>query len=63
MLIMDPSIGVAAVLGLVVLALGAAVMTAGIRRRQSRAILTGLVGAVLGLAVLVPAAIAAAASL
>ncbi|WP_344339674.1 hypothetical protein [Agrococcus versicolor] len=57
---MQSSIGIAAVLGLIVLALGVAVVVAGIRRRQRRTILTGALGAVLGVAVLVPAAIAAA---
>ncbi|MFC7431418.1 MULTISPECIES: hypothetical protein [unclassified Agrococcus] len=59
-MIMDPSLGIVAVLGLVVLGLGVAVMVAGARRRQSRTILTGLVGAILGLAVLVPAVLVVA---
>ena len=48
---------VAVALGLVVLALGAAVAIVGARRRQGRVIAMGAVGIVLGLAVLLPAAI------
>lgn len=57
---MEASVGIAALLGLIVLGLAIAVLVAGVRRRQSRAILTGLVGAILGLAVLVPASVVAA---
>lgn len=48
---------VAAVLGAVVLLLGAAVAIVGVRRRQGRVVALGLVGVALGLAVLVPVAI------
>jgi hypothetical protein len=54
----ESSIGIAAVLGLIVLALGTAVIVAGVRRRQRRTVVTGLLGAALGFAVLVPAAVA-----
>lgn len=48
---------VAALLGAVVLLLGACVAIVGARRRQGRVVALGLVGVALGLAVLVPAAI------
>lgn len=50
---------VAAVLGLLVLTLGSAVLIVGIRRRSGGTIATGALGIVLGLAVLVPAALVA----
>ena len=48
---------VAAVLGLLVLSLGTAVLVAGVRRRRGGTVATGALGIALGLAVLVPAAL------